>query len=74
MKNRVKAIAELNVGSKFGVVNTVEEVIAKGIKMSAAEAARRGRREKGYTKFAAKMEGVISVREAVRDMVLWETM
>ncbi len=35
--NRVEAIAELIVEGKFGVVNTVEEVITKGIKRSATE-------------------------------------
>jgi hypothetical protein len=72
-ENRVEAIAELIMEGKFGVVDAVEEVVARGIKKGAAKAFGRGRREDGYTEFAVKKKGVVGVGEAVGCMVSRET-
>ena len=58
---------------EFGVVDTVEEVVAKGIKLSAAKAYGRSRGKDGNAEFTTKKKGVVSIGEAIVGVVSRET-
>ena len=50
----VEAITKLVMEGEFRVIDTVEEVVTKGIEAGAAETCRRGRRKERDTEFATE--------------------